>query len=103
MSSSFRTVLLIGASGTLGKNIQAELIAKKHLFSRIGTLTSPDSLTDAKKAPYWASLKTQGVEVVTVDFSDSDALTKAFAGTDLAPSSTNWDGSLNGAPQDGTP
>jgi uncharacterized protein YbjT (DUF2867 family) len=78
--SPFKNVLLVGASGNAGKAIQVELLAKKGNFSKLGVLTSSVSAPDPKKDAYWASLETQGVQIVTVDFSDSGALVRAFRG-----------------------
>lgn len=36
------SVLLIGASGALGRPLLEELIRQKHLFRRVAILTAPD-------------------------------------------------------------
>ena len=77
----FKHVLLVGASGRVGTAIQAELLAKKSNFSKLGVLTSSTSAPDPKKDAYWESLAAQGVQIVTVDFSDSKALVTAFRGS----------------------
>jgi uncharacterized protein YbjT (DUF2867 family) len=79
--SPFKNVLLVGASGNVGRAIQAELLAKKGNFSKIGVLTSSVSALDPKKNAYLASLEAQGVQIAKVDFSDSSALVKAFRGS----------------------
>jgi nucleoside-diphosphate-sugar epimerase len=76
----FKTVLLVGASGMVGKAIQAELLAKRGNFSKLGVLSSSASAPDPKKDAYWESLSAQGVEIVTVDFLDNAALVRAFRG-----------------------
>jgi uncharacterized protein YbjT (DUF2867 family) len=106
--SSFKNVLLIGASGNLGKVIQAELIAKKGNFSKFGVLTSSASTStpDPKKDAYWESLEAQGVQVVKADFSDNFGLVEAFKGSILFYWSTSvsclnyylQDGMLSSAP-----
>ena len=77
----FKNVLLVGASGRVGTTIQAELLAKKSNFSKLGVLTPSASAPDPKKDAYWESLAAQGVQIVTVDFSDSKALVTAFRGS----------------------
>jgi nucleoside-diphosphate-sugar epimerase len=76
----FQNILLIGSSGLVGKAIQAELLAKRGNFSKLGALSSSASAPDPKKAAYWESLSAQGVEITTVDFFDSAALVRAFKG-----------------------
>lgn len=78
--SPFRNVLLVGASGRAGSAIQAELLAKKKNFSKLGVLTASSSAPNPKKDAYWESLEAQGVQITRVDFSDSGALVEAFRG-----------------------
>jgi nucleoside-diphosphate-sugar epimerase len=79
--SPFKNVLLIGASGLIGTAIQAELLAKKTSFFKLGALTASNSAPNPKKDAYWESLAKQGVQIVKVDFSDTAALVKAFTGS----------------------
>lgn len=88
--SPFKNVLLVGASGRVGSAIQTELLAKKSSFSKIGVLTTSASAPDPAKDAYFASLAAQNVEVLRVDFSDGDALVKAFKGTVPDPSPPVW-------------
>ena len=81
--ASFQNILLIGASGMIGRVIQAELIAKKENFSKLGVLTSSTSSPDPKKEAYFASLEAKGVQIIKADFSESYGLVKAFTGNIL--------------------
>ena len=67
----------------LGKAIQTELIAKKGNFCKLGVLTASTTTSDEKNEAYWATLEAQGVQIITVDFSDSQSLTNAFTGSML--------------------
>lgn len=78
--ASFDRVLLIGASGLLGKAIQNALLMNKGKFEKLGVLTSSSALPNPSKDEYWASLRARGVEIIKVDFGDNDALVKAFSG-----------------------
>jgi hypothetical protein len=78
--SSFKSVLLIGASGMLGRAVQQELIAQKGKFSKLGVLTTSLSAPDLRKEAYWASLEAQGIHIIKVDFSNNYGLIKAFTG-----------------------
>jgi uncharacterized protein YbjT (DUF2867 family) len=78
--SSFANVLVIGASGMFGSVVQAELISKKKNFSKLGVLSASAAPSDAKKEAYFATLEAEGVEVIKADFSDNEALIKAFTG-----------------------
>lgn len=88
--SPFKNVLLVGASGRVGSAIQTELLAKRSSFSKIGVLTTLASAPDPAKNAYWASLAAQNVEILRVDFSDKNALAKAFKGTVPNPSPPTW-------------
>jgi uncharacterized protein YbjT (DUF2867 family) len=53
------SVLVIGASGTMGKPTVEELLSKKDKFAKIGILADPN------RASKFDHLKSRGVEVVT--------------------------------------
>lgn len=78
--SSIASVLVIGASGMFGRVVQAELISKKKSFSKLGVLTASAAPSDARKEALFASLEAEGVQIIKADFSDIEALVKAFTG-----------------------
>jgi uncharacterized protein YbjT (DUF2867 family) len=79
--SAFKNILLVGASGRVGSAIQAELLARKNNFSKLGVLTMSAAASHPAKDAYWATLEAQGIEILRVDFDDRKALVKAFEGT----------------------
>ncbi|RDL37672.1 uncharacterized protein BP5553_05105 [Venustampulla echinocandica] len=58
--SPFKNVLLVGASRRVVTAIQAELLAKKSNFSKLGVLTSSASAPDPKKDAYWSPSQHKG-------------------------------------------
>ena len=84
--TAFKNILLIGASGRVGSAIQAELLARKSNFSKLGVLTTSAAAPHPEKDAYWAFLEAQGIEILRVDFDDMKALVKAFEGTVPDPS-----------------
>jgi uncharacterized protein YbjT (DUF2867 family) len=59
------SILLIGASGLLGKPVVEELLAQKERFDRIGILADP-----SRKGKF-ASYESQGVDLVVGSYLDS--------------------------------
>jgi uncharacterized protein YbjT (DUF2867 family) len=84
--SAFKNILLVGASGRVGSAIQAELLARKNNFSKLGVLTTSAAAPHPAKDAYWATLEAQGIEILRVDFDDMKALVEAFKGTIPGPS-----------------
>lgn len=78
--SAFKNILVVGASGRVGTAVQTELFAKSQNFSKLGVLRASTTPQDPKKDSYWESLKARGVEIISADFSDHEALVKAFKG-----------------------
>jgi uncharacterized protein YbjT (DUF2867 family) len=78
--SSLQNVLLLGASGRAGSAIKDALLANKRRFSKLGVVTTPGSYEQHDKAPLWASLKEQDVEVIQLDLTDKAAMLQAFKG-----------------------
>jgi uncharacterized protein YbjT (DUF2867 family) len=71
MAETYKTVTIVGASGSLGKPVLARLLESKNL--KVRALTRASS-----KATY-----PSGVETVEVDFSSVESLTKALQGQDV--------------------
>lgn len=71
-------ILMIGATGWIGKYIIDELIKAKK-FKRLAVFTSENTVKN--KASQIETLKSQGVEIITGDVSKSDDISKAFQGT----------------------
>ena len=84
--TAFKNILLVGASGRVGSAIQAELLARKSNFSKLGVLTTATTAPHPEKDAYWATLEARGIEIFRVDFGDMKALVEAFKGTVPGPS-----------------
>jgi uncharacterized protein YbjT (DUF2867 family) len=71
-------ILIIGATGTIGQPITAQIITAKSSFGRIAILTSQNTATE--KASEIESLKAQGIEVFVGDLGVEEAVKKAYQG-----------------------
>jgi nucleoside-diphosphate-sugar epimerase len=78
--ASLDRVLLVGASGLLGRAIQTALLGSKQKHTKLGVLTSSSALPDPSKDEYWASLAAKGVHIIKVDFTNKEELVEAFSG-----------------------
>jgi len=73
-----QNILIIGATGVIGKYITAAIINAKGNFSKIAILTSPNTVNT--KAGEIQSLKDQGVEIRTGDVTNEQDVRKAYEG-----------------------
>ncbi|KAG0646407.1 Isoflavone reductase [Hyphodiscus hymeniophilus] len=77
-------ILIIGATGVIGKPITAEILAAKSSFDRVAVLTSSNTIktkTDEVKA-----LKEQGVDVLEGDLTVESDVKRAYEGIDTVVS-----------------
>ncbi len=79
---SLQNILLIGATGRVGSAIIRALLSQKGKFNQLGAVTSPASYADPAKKAKWALLEQQGVQIITVDLTNTAAMTEAFRGWD---------------------
>ncbi|KAJ3048558.1 hypothetical protein HK097_010433 [Rhizophlyctis rosea] len=77
-------IVLIGATGTIGKPILAEFVAKINRFKRLAVITSQS--TYESKGKYIEELKAAGVEIIIGDISKPESLKETFAGFDTVVS-----------------
>ena len=78
--SSKPSILVIGATGAIGKPITHQLILARSHFSRIAILTSASTI--ATKADEVAAVKAQGVDVLAGDLTSEADVKAAYAGID---------------------
>jgi len=74
-----KNILLFGATGSIGSFILDAILPARSKFGRIAIFTSPH--TAQTKADHLSKLKQQGVEVITGNVEDEDAVKAAYAGT----------------------
>jgi uncharacterized protein YbjT (DUF2867 family) len=73
-----KNILLFGATGNIGSFILDALLSARSQFTRIAIFTSPH--TAQTKANQLSKLKQQGVEVITGNIEDEEAVQAAYAG-----------------------
>jgi nucleoside-diphosphate-sugar epimerase len=79
--TSFQNILLIGSTGTIGSAIRKALIAQKSYFTKIGVLTTSDSLANPKKKQVFDTLHSEGLQIVVSDLDEKETLMKALKGS----------------------
>lgn len=77
-------ILIIGATGNIGKPITEQVIAAKANFGRIAILTSQNTAT--QKSSLIEALKSQGVEIFVGDVASEHDVKKAYQGIDIVVS-----------------
>jgi len=75
-----RSVLVFGATGTIGRPIVTELINNKSSFDRLVVFTSPGG--SAQKKALLDSWKAAGVEILEGDVTNKEQILKAYEGID---------------------
>jgi len=84
MASPPKDILIIGATGLIGRFILEELIAAKASFGKLAIFTSKDTLE--RKSAELESLKSHGVEIVVGDLTDTADIKRAYQGVDTVVS-----------------
>ncbi|CAG8028866.1 unnamed protein product [Penicillium olsonii] len=84
-----KNILLFGATGNIGSFILDAILPVRSQFGRIVIFTSPR--TAETKAAQLEKLKQQGVEVITGNFEDEEAVKAAYAGIDTVISALGRD------------
>ncbi|KAI0002654.1 isoflavone reductase family protein [Xylariaceae sp. FL0662B] len=79
-----RKVLVLGATGVIGKFITKALINAKSNFETVGIFTSEATVRD--KSQLIDSFRTAGVDVLVGDINDDDQVLKAYEGFDTVVS-----------------
>jgi len=79
-----KNILVIGATGLIGRYIIQELIAAKDAFGRLAVFTSED--TAQKKASEIDSLKSKGVNIILGDLTNTVDIQRAYEGIDTVVS-----------------
>ena len=78
------SILIFGATGSIGKYITNHIVNAQPPFSRVTIFTSEDTLT--RKADYINELKSKGVMIITGDITNEHDVTKAYEGVDTVVS-----------------
>lgn len=73
-----QNLLIIGATGVIGKPITAEIINAKSSFGRIAVLTSEDTVH--RKSVEITQLKQSGVEILIGDITKEEDVKRAYHG-----------------------
>lgn len=79
-----KDILVIGATGLIGRYIIQELVAAKHGFGRLAIFTSPN--TAQKKSSETEFLKSQGVDIIVGDLTNTADIQRAYEGIDTVVS-----------------
>jgi saccharopine dehydrogenase-like NADP-dependent oxidoreductase len=75
-------ILIIGATGVIGKPITHQIVSAKSTFGRIAILTSNNTANN--KADEVRALKGQGVEVLVGDLQVEDDVKRAYEGESMS-------------------
>jgi FlaA1/EpsC-like NDP-sugar epimerase len=78
-TNALRNILVIGATGAIGKPIFNQILLAKSSFDRVALLTSQNTVSS--KAAELEALKKRGAEVLVGDLSNEDDVKKAYKGT----------------------
>ena len=84
MSRKLSSVLIIGASGTIGQPITRAIAGSRSSFDRVAIFTSQSTVEN--KAPFVDELKKQDVEIIVGDIGDKAQVKSAFEGERSGPS-----------------
>lgn len=81
------SVLIIGATGTIGKYITNAIVsAKPQIARQISIFTSSATASSPSKQAILSSWKSQGASVITGDINNADDVRKAYSGIDTVVS-----------------
>jgi hypothetical protein len=78
------SILIFGATGSIGKYITNHIVDAQPPFSHVAIFTAEDTLT--RKADYINELKSKGVTIITGDITNEQDVTKAYEGIDTVVS-----------------
>lgn len=78
MTSPIKKLLIFGATGLIGSRIAQEIVRNKDKFDRVAIFTSKG--TSESKASELEKLKSEGVEIIIGDVTNSNDVTKAYEG-----------------------
>ena len=88
-------VLIIGATGTIGKYITGAILsAKPPVAQKVSIFTSPATASNPAKQALLSSWKSQGLAVIEGDVRNPEHITKAYEGVDTVVSALGRDGLL---------
>ena len=81
-----QNVLIVGATGAIGRYITAAIVNAKSSFGRISILTSPKTTTE--KVEEVTALKSNGVQVKTGSLDDEADVKAAYSGRSVQAKET---------------
>jgi NmrA-like family len=84
MGSNPKNILVIGATGIIGRFLIGELINAKDSFGRLAIFTSEDTLQ--RKGTEIETLKTKGVSIIVGDITNTADIQRAYEGIDTVVS-----------------
>lgn len=86
MASSFQptSILIIGATGAIGKYITDKILDAQPPFPKVSIFTSESTVS--KKAEYINQLKSKGAHIITGDVTDLNDVKAAYEGVDTVVS-----------------
>ncbi|VUC34647.1 unnamed protein product [Clonostachys rosea] len=86
MASSFKptSVLIIGATGAIGKYITDKIVDAQPPFPKVSIFTSESTVS--KKAEYINQLKSKGAKIITGDVTNAEDVKAAYDGVDTVVS-----------------
>ncbi|KAI0383388.1 NAD(P)-binding protein [Hypomontagnella monticulosa] len=75
-------VLVIGATGAIGKYITSAIVSAEPRVAQISIFTSPATASSQSKEPLLSSWKSQGLSIITGDIDNADHVRNAYIGVD---------------------
>lgn len=79
MPSPSKKILILGATGVIGKVLARALINAKDKFERIGIFTSADSVSNKKELIEY--YKSCGLDIITGDLFNKEDVLEAYKGS----------------------
>ena len=76
-----RNILLIGATGNIGRFITRSIVSARGDFDRVAILTSAPAAGSEKEKFINEELKPKNVEIIVGDISNEEDVLKAYKGT----------------------
>lgn len=78
-------LLIIGATGVIGKYITSAILSSKsriNALSQVSILTSPATVSNPAKQALLSSWKSQGLSIITGDINDAEDVRRAYGNAD---------------------
>lgn len=89
MSFQPKSILVLGATGQIGRFITEQILKAKPSFEKVSIFTSEG--TASKKSDYISDLKSRGVNIITGDVTSEKDVKAAYTGIDTVVSAVGRD------------